>query len=142
MLKRRNNGSGAKYKIVDVGGSDLSLTKLLEKYFFSKEHYYTSCSVVFTKLHNNSIERYSIVEEQTKDNEEKIGKLDEANELSQQEKIKKSNACYYCNEFVPTYNRDNYEKHVVLSHDGKLAYTSLADLEKNNLKPQGRSWKV
>ena len=82
------------------------------------------------QIHNNSIERYSIVEEQTKDNEEKIGKLDEANELSQQEKIKKSYACYYCNEFVPTYNRDNYEKHVVLSHDGKLAYTSLADSRK------------
>jgi len=58
----------------------------------------------------------------------------------QQEAIKKSYECYYCDKFVPTDNRDDYEKHVVLSHDGKLAYPSLLDLKKHNLKPQGKSW--
>ncbi|MGN6622535.1 MAG: hypothetical protein ACTHKK_00145 [Candidatus Nitrosocosmicus sp.] len=44
------------------------------------------------------------------------------NEISKQETIKKSYECYYCDEFAPTDNRDDYEKHVVLSYDGKLAY--------------------
>jgi len=55
------------------------------------------------------------------------------NELSQQETIKKSYACYYCDKFVPTDNRDDCEKHVVLSHDGKLVFPSKADLKRNNL---------
>ena len=58
----------------------------------------------------------------------------------QQEAIKKSYECYYCDKFVPTNNRNDYEKHIVLSHDGKLAYPSLLDLKKHNLKPQGKSW--
>ena len=41
----------------------------------------------------------------------------------------------------PTGNKDDYEKHIVLSHDGKLAYPSKVDLERNNLKPQGRCGK-
>jgi len=44
--------------------------------------------------------------------------------------------------FAPTDNRDDYETHVILSHDGKLAYPSIADLNKNNLKPQGKQWEV
>jgi len=48
----------------------------------------------------------------------------------QQEAIKKSYECYYCDKFVPTDNRDDYEKHVVLTHDNKPAYPSKADLEK------------
>lgn len=35
--------------------------------------------------------------------------------------------CYYCNEFVPTDERYSYGRHVILSHDGKLAYPSLVD---------------
>jgi len=27
-------------------------------------------------------------------------------------------------------------------HDGKLAYPSRVDLDRNNLKPQARSWEV
>jgi hypothetical protein len=142
LSRRRSNGGGVnKYKIIDIDGSELSLDSLLEKYYFN-ENYYTSCSVVFTKLHNNSIEQYSIVDdEQAKDSErENTEKLNEAEELSQQEAIKKSYECYYCDKFVPTDNRDDYEKHVVLIHDGKLAYPSLLDLKKHNLKPQGKSW--
>jgi hypothetical protein len=50
--------------------------------------------------------------------------------------------CYYCNEFVLTDNRYIYEKHVILSHDGKLAYPSIADLEKHNLKSKGKYWEI
>ena len=50
--------------------------------------------------------------------------------------------CYYCNEFVPTNIRNDYGKHVVLSHYGKLAYPSLSGLKSNNLKPQGKSWEI
>jgi hypothetical protein len=44
--------------------------------------------------------------------------------------LKKSYECYYCDKFVPTDNRDDYEKNVVLTHDNKPAYPSKADLEK------------
>ena len=44
--------------------------------------------------------------------------------------------------FAPTDNRDDYEKHIVLSHDGKLAYPSLIDLEKHSLKPKGKDREV
>jgi hypothetical protein len=52
------------------------------------------------------------------------------------------NECYYCDEFAPTDNKDDYEKHVSLSHGGKLACPLLSDLEKNNLKPKGKKWEI
>jgi len=71
-----------KYKILDTDGSELSIEDLIEKYFFNR-NYYTSCAVIFTKLHNNSIEQYSMVEEeQTKDNEEEEEKKSEELESS------------------------------------------------------------
>ena len=135
LLGRRSNGGEVKYKIIDIDSSEISLTALLERYFFSENHH-TSCSVIETKYYKNIIEESSIVE-QIKDSE--IENLDEENELfHHQESLKKSYQCYYCNRFVPTDNKDDYEKHVVLSHDGKLAYPSKVDLERNNLKPQGK----
>jgi len=139
LIERRSNGGGVKYKIIDTDDSEITLTDLLERYFFSENHY-PSCSVIETKLYNNVIEESSMAE-QIKDS--KMENLDEENELfHQQEAIKKSYECYYCDKFDPTDNRDDYEKHVVLSHDGKLAYPSKVDLEKNNLKPQGKEWEI
>jgi hypothetical protein len=46
--------------------------------------------------------------------------------------------CYYCDVFTPTDNEDKYLKHVVLNHNNKPAYLSMADLNKNNIKPQGK----
>ena len=113
--------SGAnKYKIIDIDGSEITLTDLLDRYFFS-ENPYTSCSVIETKYYNHVIEESSIVK-QIKDSE--IENLDEENELfHHQESLKKSYQCYYCDQFEPTDNKDDYEKHVVLSHDGKLAWS-------------------
>ena len=58
-LSRRRSNVGVvdsnKYKIIDIDGAELSINRLLEKYFFSKE-YYTSFAVILTKFHNNSIE--------------------------------------------------------------------------------------
>jgi hypothetical protein len=48
--------------------------------------------------------------------------------------------CYYSNNFQPTTNQREYEKHVVLYHTDKPAYPSLADL-KNNITPRGKNWK-
>ena len=48
--------------------------------------------------------------------------------------------CYYCDRFTPTSIEQDYLKHVVLTHENKPAYPSMADLIKNNLKPQGKSW--
>ena len=35
-----------------------------------------------------------------------------------------------------------HEKHVVLSHDRKLVYPSLAYLKKMNISPKGKSWEI
>ena len=139
LLGRRSNGGGVnKYTIIDIDGTEISLTDVLERYFFSENHH-TSCSVIETKNYKNVIEESSIIE-QIKDSE--IENLDEENELFHQEATKKSYECYYCDKFDLTGNRDDYEKHVVLYHDGKLAYPSKVDLERNNLKPQGREWEI
>jgi replicative DNA helicase Mcm len=58
------------------------------------------------------------------------------------ESKKESYECYYCNKFSSTTNESEYEKHVVLSHNNKPSYPSMADLEKNNLKPKGKSWEI
>jgi replicative DNA helicase Mcm len=50
--------------------------------------------------------------------------------------------CYYCDKFLPTNNEKEYLKHVVLNHNNKPAYPSIADLEKNNIKPQGKKWEI
>jgi hypothetical protein len=48
----------------------------------------------------------------------------------------------WCDKFLATTNQTNYEKHVVLNHNSKPCYPSLADLKKNNLKSQGKSWEI
>jgi hypothetical protein len=69
LLRRRSNEGGSdKYKIIDIGGSDLALDELIEKYYFNSKHL-TSCSVILTKSYNNTIKYYSI-DTQTKDKEE------------------------------------------------------------------------
>ena len=55
-------GGRVKYKIIDIDCSELSIDYLLEKRFFSENHY-TSCSVILQKLHNNTIEHYSMFED-------------------------------------------------------------------------------
>ena len=50
--------------------------------------------------------------------------------------------CYYCKMFSSTTNVDNYLKHAVIYHHNKPSYPSKADLDKNNLKPQGKSWEI
>src|SRR6478672_5134174 len=62
LLERRSNGGGVKYKFIDIDSSDISLTALLERYFFSENHH-TSCSVIETKYYNNIIEESSIVKQ-------------------------------------------------------------------------------
>ena len=79
MLGRRRNGGWVKYKIIDIDGTEISLTDLLDRYFFSVNHH-TSCSVVLQKFHNNTIEHHSILEDtQIQNNEvqeKKSEKLD------------------------------------------------------------------
>src|SRR3954447_19029086 len=55
LLGRRSNGGVVKYKIIDIDGKEISLTDLLESYFFS-DIYPSSCSVIETKYYNNTIE--------------------------------------------------------------------------------------
>jgi hypothetical protein len=60
--------------------------------------------------------------QKTTDGQQKAEKKLEQNKLNYE--------CYYCGTFTPTDNRNDYEKHIVLEHDGKLAYPSLADLKR------------
>lgn len=48
--------------------------------------------------------------------------------------------CYYCVGFVPTNAKKDYEQHIVLRHQGRLAYPSIADLQLHNLIPKGKPW--
>jgi hypothetical protein len=65
--KEGGDENSKKYKIIDIDGSELSISDLLERYFFSDIHP-SSCSVILQKFHNNTIEHYSIVDgEQIRD---------------------------------------------------------------------------
>ncbi len=48
--------------------------------------------------------------------------------------------CYYCS--YETNVEREYERHVVLRHQGKIAYPSEIDLEKLGLKAQGKNWEI
>jgi hypothetical protein len=50
--------------------------------------------------------------------------------------------CYYCDKLKPTIDEKEYLNHVVNYHNNKPAYPSKADLQKNNLKPQGKNWEI
>lgn len=60
MSRRRSNGDGVKYKIIDIDNLEIDVGNLLEKYFFNSE-YHTSCSVVLPNFDTNNIEKSSIV---------------------------------------------------------------------------------
>jgi hypothetical protein len=51
-------------------------------------------------------------------------------------------SCYYCDDFQLTNNIADYEKHVVLSHQGKPAYPCKIDLERLGLKAQEKRWEI
>jgi hypothetical protein len=87
IIEQRSKEGDSKYKIIDIDGSELSISDLIEKYFFSKIHY-TSCSVILQRFHNNSIEHYSIAEGQTtkNDKEEEEKKNDELDSVNASEK--------------------------------------------------------
>jgi hypothetical protein len=50
--------------------------------------------------------------------------------------------CYYCDSFK-TNSNDEYEGHVIRKHgQGHSCYPSKADLEKLELRAQGKSWEI
>jgi len=69
-----DENSSKKYKIVDIDGSELSISNLIEKYFFSDIHP-SSCSVILQKFHNNTIEHYSIVDGQVNEVEKEDSEI-------------------------------------------------------------------
>ena len=50
--------------------------------------------------------------------------------------------CYYCDELKPTYEKRDYEYHIVTRHAGRPAYPNKPEIEKRRLKPQGKSWEI
>jgi hypothetical protein len=49
--------------------------------------------------------------------------------------------CYHCNDFHNN-NETEYERHVVLNHQGKPAYPCKIDLERLGLRAQGKNWEI
>lgn len=64
----------------------------------------------------------------------------EGEELVRQEP--ESFGCLYCDKLKSTTDEKLYLNHVVNHHYNKSAHPSKADLEKNNLKPQGKKWEI
>ncbi|MFL6470884.1 MAG: hypothetical protein ACJ71H_08545 [Nitrososphaeraceae archaeon] len=50
-------------------------------------------------------------------------------------------SCYHCDAFH-TDSQSDYQRHNVINHPGKGAYSSKAEIEKQGLKAQGKSWEV
>jgi hypothetical protein len=50
-------------------------------------------------------------------------------------------SCYYCGDYK-TYNKDHYERHVILRHPSNPAYPNMAEIEKRGLKAQGNEWEI
>jgi hypothetical protein len=49
--------------------------------------------------------------------------------------------CYYCKVFH-TNIKEDYERHVISDHPGKLCYPSRADLARLGLEPKGKDWEI
>ena len=63
-------------------------------------------------------------------------------EIIRQESREELFECYYCNNFQPTINQKEDEKHEVLNHPNKLSYSSLVDLKRMNMSLKGKKWKI
>jgi hypothetical protein len=49
--------------------------------------------------------------------------------------------CYHCDTFQ-TNDEDQYKSHNAMKHYSRPIFPTTADLEKHNLKPQGKSWEI
>jgi hypothetical protein len=45
--------------------------------------------------------------------------------------------CYYCDKQFINKTRIDYQKHILLTHPGRLAYPGLIEIKLENLKTQG-----
>jgi hypothetical protein len=91
LLGRRSNWGGVnKYKVIDIDASEISLTDLLERYFFSENHH-TSCSVIETKYYDNIIEEISIIKQTIADTEEDGDSAN--NDIEESKDIVSSKSC-------------------------------------------------
>jgi len=50
--------------------------------------------------------------------------------------------CYYCVEFLPPINKNEYEEHMDSNHPGWPAYPSMAYLKRFGLYSQGKKWEI
>ena len=82
MLRRRRNGGEVKYKIINVDEKEFVCWLLDRKIFFQWKLPYTSCAVILTKFHNNTIEQYSIVDKKASANENEEDKKSEESDGS------------------------------------------------------------
>jgi ribosomal protein S25 len=97
LSRRRSNGGVVnKYKIIDIDGSEISLTDLLEIFFLNENHY-TSCSVIKTKYYNNDIDESSIVDEKSEVVTEEDNDIEQPSNQSGNSFIDESKCCISSN---------------------------------------------
>ena len=95
----------------------------------------------FTPNFENEIKSPSLLKEKYPPSDMEDHRYQNIDDKKIQQNLK-AYECYYCSNFPSTTNKADYERHVVLNHHNKMAYPSKTDLEKNNLKPQGKRWEV
>jgi hypothetical protein len=65
----------------------------------------------------------------------------QASHVSPKQK-QKEYSCYYCDDFQPTNNVEDYERHVINKHPKKRSYPTKVELERLGLKAQGKNWEI
>jgi hypothetical protein len=93
-------------------------------------------------LENDKISKESELLENEKEEEGKgVGTPIEPTQPSQPARPSHLYSCYYCEDFN-TNNRDYYEHHGSREHFGKPIFPTKTEIEKYDLKPQGKEWEI
>ena len=95
----------------------------------------SSSSEEYTQLveNDNNLQRIQLIDVKNSDTIPEISNM----LFSESEKNKIIYSCYYCDSEI---SQHEYEKHIISNHEGKLAYPSIKDLERYNVKPKGYEW--
>jgi hypothetical protein len=120
--------------VLDNGGRIRPILNVLVRYEVSSEHDNTN---IYNKNADNN--------EKIADQNDQKGSQSPT-DVSQASHVSPTTAeqfqCYYCDSFK-TNSNDDYEGHTIMKHgQGHPCYPSKADLEKLELKAQGKRWEI
>jgi hypothetical protein len=152
------------YKIIDTDGTDMTLDQLIDRHFTNPQECFSKgyvesreenipttaitaaqASTISNIRYSQAILRkniFSIPAQRSIFTMFHNNVLKETNEFSvSQETNNLLYSCRYCDNFETDIEED-YQRHVLLKHPGKLCYPSKADLTKFGLEPKGKEWEV